>query len=99
MTKSDAKRMLDFLMAVVPARFKTSEQLVSHDLQSNVYNFKVAEGSNDVPCAAHHRNKDAQLLPFSRRSQYTFSVEIVPVCKEDVVCMSKSLANHFGGMS
>lgn len=41
--------MLDFLMAVVPARFKTSEQLVSHDLQSNVYNYKVAEGSQDVP--------------------------------------------------
>ena len=41
MTKSDAKRMLDFLMAVVPARFKTSEQLISADLRSNTYNYKV----------------------------------------------------------
>jgi NMD protein affecting ribosome stability and mRNA decay len=31
--------------------------------------------------------------------QYTFSVEIVPICKDDVVCFSPGLVKHFGGIS
>ncbi len=38
--------------AVVPIRFRTAKQLVSHNIHSSTYNYK-----------------------------YTFSVEIVPVCK------------------
>jgi NMD protein affecting ribosome stability and mRNA decay len=38
--------------AVVPCKFRTAKQLVSHNIHSSTYNYK-----------------------------YTFSVEIVPVCK------------------
>ena len=43
---------MDFLQSVVPIRFRSDKQLVSHDTHTTVYNYK-----------------------------YTFSVEIVPICK------------------
>lgn len=42
----------DVMQAVVPCKFHTAKQLVSHNIHSSTYNYK-----------------------------YTFSVEIVPVCK------------------
>jgi NMD protein affecting ribosome stability and mRNA decay len=47
------------LQAVVPCKFRTAKQLVSHNIHSSTYNYK-----------------------------YTFSVEIVPVCK---VCPTPAL--------
>ena len=32
--------MVDFLMSVIPCQYKTSQELVSHDIQSNVFNYK-----------------------------------------------------------
>ena len=32
--------MVDFLLSVIPCQYKTSQELVSHDIQSNVYNYK-----------------------------------------------------------
>jgi len=65
--RSHAMKLLDFLQAVSPVKFKTSEQLVSHDEHSNVYNYK-----------------------------YTFSVEVAPVCRDDLVCLPAKLANSLG---
>jgi len=31
--------------------------------------------------------------------KHVFSIEIVPVCKDDVVCLPPSLARHLGNMS
>eukprot|EP00730_Choanoeca_flexa_P014179 TRINITY_DN6105_c0_g1_i2.p1 TRINITY_DN6105_c0_g1~~TRINITY_DN6105_c0_g1_i2.p1 ORF type:complete len:530 (+),score=169.56 TRINITY_DN6105_c0_g1_i2:114-1703(+) len=31
--------------------------------------------------------------------KYTFSVEIAPICKDDVVCLSPQLSRHFGGIN
>lgn len=50
--RSHAQRFLDFLQGVVPLRYRTDKQLVSHNEQNATYNYK-----------------------------YTFSVEIVPICK------------------
>ena len=50
--RSHAQRFLDFLHGVVPLRYRTDKQLVSHNEQNATYNYK-----------------------------YTFSVEIVPICK------------------
>eukprot|EP00050_Salpingoeca_kvevrii_P020433 m.98544 g.98544 ORF g.98544 m.98544 type:complete len:457 (+) comp8864_c0_seq1:49-1419(+) len=69
-SKSDAKRMLEFLQAVVPVRYKTSERLISHDIHTNSFNYK-----------------------------FTFSVEIVPICKDDIVCLSPQLARQCGNIS
>lgn len=68
--KQDARKMVDFLMTVVPCRYKTSQELISHDTHSNTYNYKS-----------------------------TFSVEIVPVCKGNVLCLPLKLARSLGNIN
>ncbi|CAN8190401.1 unnamed protein product [Coccothraustes coccothraustes] len=69
-SKQHAQKMVDFLQCTVPSRSKSSQRLISHDIHSNVYNYKS-----------------------------TFSVEIVPICKDNVVCLSPKLAQSLGNMS
>ncbi|XP_062459477.1 60S ribosomal export protein NMD3 [Pezoporus occidentalis] len=69
-SKQQAQKMVDFLQCTVPSRSKSSQRLISHDIHSNVYNYKS-----------------------------TFSVEIVPICKDSVVCLSPKLAQSLGNMS
>lgn len=38
--KNNARKMVDFLMAMIPCQYKTSQELVSHDIQSNIFNYK-----------------------------------------------------------
>nr|XP_054754715.1 60S ribosomal export protein NMD3-like [Lytechinus pictus] len=64
-----ARKMVDFLISVVPCKYKLSQQLISHDIHNNTYNYK-----------------------------YTFSVEIVPICKDNVVCLPKKLAASLGNI-
>ena len=59
--RSHGQRFLDFLQGVVPLRYRTDKQLVSHNEQNASYNYK-----------------------------YTFSVEIVPICK---VCRASIWGN------
>ena len=51
------------------SRYKTGEELVSHDPKCNVFNYK-----------------------------HTYSVEIVPICKDEVVCLPPKLAQHLGNI-
>ena len=67
--EGQARKMVDFLMSVVPCRYVTSKTVVSQDIHSNTYNCK-----------------------------FTYSVEIVPVCKDCVVCLPAKLAHQFGGI-
>lgn len=69
-SKQDARRLVDFLLSVVPCRYKTSQQLISHDIRSNVYNYK-----------------------------HTFSVEIVPLVKDCIVCLPAATARAYGNIS
>lgn len=67
--KNDAKRLVDFLQTVVPCRYQTAQELISHDIRSNTYNYK-----------------------------FTYSVEIVPICKDNVVCLPRALAQQLGNL-
>lgn len=64
----DARKLVDFLLGAAPCRYETSKRLISHDIHSNVYNYK-----------------------------HTFSVEIVPICKDDIVCLPQKLSKELGG--
>ncbi|KAK4520669.1 Uridine/cytidine kinase [Mucor velutinosus] len=68
--RGHAIKMVEFLQAVVPMKYKTSEQLISKDIHTSVSNYK-----------------------------FTYSAEIVPVCKDDLVCIPKKLANNFGNIN
>jgi nonsense-mediated mRNA decay protein 3 len=69
-SRNQAIKMVEFLNAVVPMRYKTSEQLISKDIHTSVSNYK-----------------------------FTYSAEIVPICRDDLVCIPKKLANNFGNIS
>ncbi|CAG8607550.1 3520_t:CDS:2 [Ambispora gerdemannii] len=68
--KSHALKMVEFLTTITPSRSKTSEQLISTDIHSNISNYK-----------------------------FTFSVEIVPICKDDLVCLPLKVARSLGNIS
>lgn len=65
-----ARKMVDFLNSVLPCRYQHSKKLISHDIHSNVYNYK-----------------------------FTYSVEIVPLTKDTVVCLPKKVTQQLGGIS
>lgn len=65
-----ARKMVDFLVTVIPCRYQHSKKLISHDIHSNIYNYK-----------------------------FTYSVEIVPISKDSVVCLPKRLTHQLGGLS
>ena len=50
--RAHALKFISFVQSVVPAKYRSDKQLVSHDEHSATYNYK-----------------------------YTFSVEIVPICR------------------
>jgi len=69
-TESKGRSLVDFLQSMIPCKYGHSKKLISHDANSNTYNYK-----------------------------YTFSVDVVPVCKDNVVCLPKQLAHNLGGIS
>ncbi|KAI8424388.1 hypothetical protein MSG28_002912 [Choristoneura fumiferana] len=69
-TESHARKMVDFIQSVLPVKSQHSKKLISHDIHSNVYNYK-----------------------------FTYSIEIVPVSKDSVVCLPKKLTQQLGGIS
>lgn len=68
-TESNAKKLVEFFQSMIPIKYVHSKKLISHDVNSNTYNYK-----------------------------YTFSVDVVPVCKDNVVCLPRSLAHSLGGI-
>ena len=68
-TESLARKLVEFLNSVIPIKYTQAKKLISHDINSNTYNYK-----------------------------YTFSVEVVPVCKDNIVCLPKSVAHQLGGI-
>nr|CAD7597249.1 unnamed protein product [Timema genevievae] len=69
-TEAYARKMVDFLASVLPIKYQHSKKLISHDIHSNLYNYK-----------------------------FTYSVEIVPVSKDSVVCLPPKLTHQLGGIS
>lgn len=59
--KDDAKKLVDFLQTVIPCRYVTSQQLISHDTHNNTYNYKYTFAveiapvcKDDVVCLPPH---------------------------------------------
>uniref|UniRef100_A0A803V6W9 60S ribosomal export protein NMD3 n=1 Tax=Ficedula albicollis TaxID=59894 RepID=A0A803V6W9_FICAL len=48
-SKQHAQKMVDFLQCTVPSRSKSSQRLISHDIHSNVYNYKSTFSVEIVP--------------------------------------------------
>lgn len=69
-TEGHARKMVDFLSAVLPCKYQHSKKLISHDIHSNIYNYK-----------------------------FTYSVDIVPVSKDSIICLPKKLTQQLGGIS
>lgn len=69
-TEANARKMVDFINSVLPVKYQHSKKLISHDIHSNVYNYK-----------------------------FTYSVEIVPISKDSIVCLSKKTSQQLAGIS
>lgn len=68
--KNHAVKMLDFLNAAVPIKFKKSEELISQDIHTGSSTYK-----------------------------FSYSVEIVPICRDDLVVLPSKLAKSLGNIS
>ncbi|KOX68769.1 60S ribosomal export protein NMD3 [Melipona quadrifasciata] len=68
--EATARKMVDFLSSVIPCRYDHSKKLISHDIHSNIYNYK-----------------------------FTYSVEIVPISRDSVVCLPRKLSHQLGGIN
>ncbi|XP_041971323.1 60S ribosomal export protein NMD3 [Aricia agestis] len=68
--ENHARKMVDFIQSVLPIKCQHSKKLISHDIHSNIYNYK-----------------------------FTFSIEIVPLSKDSVVCLPKKLTHQLGSIS
>ena len=66
--RSHGVKVVEFIGKVAPMKSRNDQQLVSHDVKSNKYNYK-----------------------------YTFSVEICPICREDLICLLK-VATSLGNL-
>ncbi|XP_072939936.1 uncharacterized protein [Epargyreus clarus] len=69
-SENNARKMVDFIQSVLPVKCQHSKKLISHDIHSNIYNYK-----------------------------FTFSIEIVPLSKDSVVCLPKKLRHQLGSIS
>lgn len=69
-TENHARKMVDFIQSVLPVKCQHSKKLISHDIHSNIYNYK-----------------------------FTFSIEIVPISKDSLVCLPKKLTHQLGSIS
>lgn len=68
--EASARKLVDFLASVIPCRYQHSKKLISHDIHSNIYNYK-----------------------------FTYSVELVPISKDSVVCLPRRLCQQLAGLA
>lgn len=47
--KDEAKKFVDFLQTVVPCRYQTAQQLISHDVHTSTYNYKYTYAVEIAP--------------------------------------------------
>jgi len=68
-SEGKGKALVEFLQSMIPMKSSHSKKLISHDSNSNTYNYK-----------------------------YTCSVDVVPICKDNVVVLPRQLAHSLGGI-
>ena len=87
--KSHAVKMTEFLTGTVPVRWVFSLWLFRETL--NVFYFGRSKASEQLLSADTHTN--------TANFKYTFSVEIAPICKDDLVCIPPKQARSLGNIS
>lgn len=68
--ENHARKMVDFLQTILPLKMTQSKKLISHDIHSNIYNYK-----------------------------FTWALDIVPISKGSLVCLSKKLQQNYGNIA
>lgn len=88
-SRGHALKMVEFLGSVAPIRFEWpfSDQEIS---KTCVVSFR-SKSSEQLLSADSHSN--------TANFKYTFSVEIVPICKDDLVCISLKQARTLSNIS
>ncbi|VDN51130.1 unnamed protein product [Dracunculus medinensis] len=66
----DARKLVDFVVSVLPCKYQYAQELISHDTKNSTYDYK-----------------------------HTFCVEVVPVCKDNVICLPRKIAQSLGNMN
>ncbi|KAL3094278.1 hypothetical protein niasHS_004034 [Heterodera schachtii] len=67
--QQEARKLVDFISSALPSKFHQSQQLVTHDVRSNFYDYK-----------------------------HTFCVDIVPITKDALICLPRTLAQSFANI-
>uniref|UniRef100_A0A915PR81 60S ribosomal export protein NMD3 n=1 Tax=Setaria digitata TaxID=48799 RepID=A0A915PR81_9BILA len=66
----DARKFVNFITSHLPCKYSYAQELVTHDVKNNTYDYK-----------------------------HTFCVEVVPICRNDLICLSKKAAQTLGNMN
>ncbi|KAJ0397127.1 hypothetical protein ATCC90586_006295 [Pythium insidiosum] len=94
--RNHALRFVDFLRESVPLKLKTAKKLISADNHSNTHNYKFTvplklKTAKKLISADNHSN--------THNYKFTYSIEIAPVCKDDLVVLPVKLARLLGNIS
>ncbi|KAH3711261.1 hypothetical protein DPMN_070763 [Dreissena polymorpha] len=107
--KDQARKMVEFLTSVVPCKSQYAQELISHDVRNNVFNYKHSYSVTIVPVCKvcnnvfnYKHSYSVTIVPVCKvcnnvfNYKHSYSVTIVPVCKDNVVCLPKELAAKMG---
>uniref|UniRef100_U5EXW8 60S ribosomal export protein NMD3 n=1 Tax=Corethrella appendiculata TaxID=1370023 RepID=U5EXW8_9DIPT len=72
-TDAHARKMVDFLQAVLPVKVTTSKKLISHDIHSNSYNYKYSYAVDVIPVSK------GSLVCLNKKLQQQLG-NIFPIC-------------------
>ena len=57
-TESNAKKLVEFFQSMIPIKYVHSKKLISHDVNSNTYNYKYTFSVDVVPvCKVRFRER------------------------------------------
>lgn len=71
--ENHARKMVDFLQTILPVKFTQSKKLISHDIHSNVYNYKFTWSIDIVPISK------GSLICLNKKLQQSCG-NISPIC-------------------
>ena len=89
-SRSHALRMMDFLASVAPIKYALPLVLNASDLTCNFF-LRRSNSSEQIISSDIHTS--------TANFKYTYSVEIVPICKDDLVCMPLKQARSQSNIS
>ena len=89
-SRSHALKMVEFLGSVVPIRFASFLQPAIHPIQFFLSPLR-SKATEQLLSSDTHTN--------TANFKYTYSVEIVPICKDDLVCIPLKQARQLSNIS